>query len=189
MFWIHLSLIFSSCSPDKCNKPLPEKHSYSGRWGARVEGRRSKTHCMQNHFRGWEQKNQHRQNSLSVSGELVGTTQVNIWKTKLLSAQHRKKAARSRKKKRVRLNLSMCVHAEKSQKISTNVTIHSGLIYGPQRPRTWLSGLFLCKLWHLRLTSRALYMFWLNICTQLCWWKELQIHTNLREFILPSVCV
>lgn len=87
-------------------------------------------------------KSEHRQNSLSVSGELAGTTQVNIWKTKLLSAQHRKKAARSRKKMRVRPNLSMCVCAEKSQKISTNVTIHSGLIYGPQRPRTWLSGLF-----------------------------------------------
>lgn len=43
---------------------------------------------------------------------------------------------------RVRPNLSMCVHAEKSQKISPNVTIHSSLIYGPQRPRTWLSGLF-----------------------------------------------
>lgn len=88
-------------------------------------------------------KSEHRQNSLSVSGELAGTTQVNIWKTKLLSAQHRKQAARSTRKMSVRPNLSTCVYAEESQKISTNVTIYSGLTYRPQRPRTWLLDLFL----------------------------------------------
>lgn len=90
---------------------------------------------------------------------------------------------------RVRPNLSMCVHAEKSQKISTNVTIHSGLIYGPQRPRTWLSGLFLCKLWHLRLTLRAIYMFWLNICPVMLVEGTSDSHQPNRVYFAISLCL
>lgn len=144
---------------------------------------------MQSHFRGWEQKLRAQAEELECFWRACRHNTSKHLKDKTTISSAYKASCQIQKKMSVRPNLSICVHAEKSQKISTNVTIHSGLMYGPQRPRTWLSGLFLCKLWHLRLTSRAFYMFWLNICTQLCWWKELKVHTNLTEFILPSVCV
>lgn len=119
-----------------CSKALPEKYGYT------VGRRRNKTHCVQTHFRGWEQKirAQAQQPECFWRACRHNTSKHLKDKTTISSAQ--KASCQIQTKMSVRPNLGMCMHAGESQKISTNVTIHSSLIYRPQRPRTWLSDLF-----------------------------------------------
>lgn len=136
VFWLHLSLHFSSYPPDI----NAVKHYWRNTVILGEEGGIKHAVCKPI-SEAESRKSEHRQNSLSVSGVLTGTTQVNIWKTKLLSAQHRKEAARSRQKW-VWGPTEACVCMLKRARKSPQKSLSTGLLYRPQRPRTWLSDLF-----------------------------------------------
>ncbi|KAI1241887.1 hypothetical protein IHE44_0005391 [Lamprotornis superbus] len=76
VFWLHISLNFSSCSPDISTISHYQRNAVivGGEWWGWEEGEIKHTACK-TISEAESRESEHRQNSLSVSGELAGTTQ------------------------------------------------------------------------------------------------------------------